>query len=167
MYYHDKIVSGTSCKLARQDYSEGWLALPDDDQIVRRFCCALEWWTHEAEIEMAHRALLGDDGSPPQFPVNMQVVVEGAARTYTGTYLHRGEGLEIDAQHVSRHVCAGCNRRFDRRLRACSRCLVVYYCSRDCQRAHWRTHRETCAPPEHNVVSSLILDGHVSDGESD
>jgi hypothetical protein len=64
---------------------------------------------------MARRALLGDNG-PPQFPVTMQVVVEGAARTYTGTYLHRGAGLDVSTQHVSRHVSAGCNRTFDRRL---------------------------------------------------
>jgi hypothetical protein len=28
----------------------------------------------------------------------------------------------------------------------CSRCTVVKYCSKECQRAHWKAHRPSCAP---------------------
>ena len=26
----------------------------------------------------------------------------------------------------------------------CSSCKTAYYCSRDCQMAHWKTHKEFC-----------------------
>jgi hypothetical protein len=29
----------------------------------------------------------------------------------------------------------------------CSRCKVATYCSRDCQKAHWRAHKLECSPP--------------------
>uniref|UniRef100_A0A7M5X644 MYND-type domain-containing protein n=1 Tax=Clytia hemisphaerica TaxID=252671 RepID=A0A7M5X644_9CNID len=28
----------------------------------------------------------------------------------------------------------------------CGQCLQVYYCSRDCQMAHWKTHKPSCKP---------------------
>lgn len=31
------------------------------------------------------------------------------------------------------------------RLMACSRCRKVLYCSRDCQKAHWKVHKASCA----------------------
>ena len=32
------------------------------------------------------------------------------------------------------------------RIRACTRCYAVGYCSRDCQKAEWRKHKLTCKP---------------------
>ena len=41
------------------------------------------------------------------------------------------------------HRCAACGLLVDGRLR-CGRCRVARYCDRDCQRQHWRAHRENC-----------------------
>jgi len=30
-------------------------------------------------------------------------------------------------------------------LMSCSRCKVVYYCSKECQRLHWKKHKQECA----------------------
>jgi ankyrin repeat protein len=39
--------------------------------------------------------------------------------------------------------CAGCQKS-GIKLRACSKCHAVRYCSTACQRAHWRAHKPTC-----------------------
>ena len=41
------------------------------------------------------------------------------------------------------YVCEVCNLVSKAKLRACT-CKRVLYCSRDCQKAHWKIHREVC-----------------------
>ena len=38
----------------------------------------------------------------------------------------------------------------------CSRCLVARYCSKECQCAHWPTHKSQCRPPETKEDVSLL-----------
>ncbi|CAN0144317.1 unnamed protein product, partial [Ectocarpus fasciculatus] len=38
--------------------------------------------------------------------------------------------------------CSNCGK--DGSLRPCSRCRQVRYCSKDCQRQHWREHKRDC-----------------------
>lgn len=46
--------------------------------------------------------------------------------------------------------CATCARPGRPKLRACAACLKTRYCSRECQKAHWKTHKADCvvAKPE-------------------
>ena len=32
---------------------------------------------------------------------------------------------------------------------ACARCKQTFYCSRKCQKAHWKTHKPKCGAPPH------------------
>jgi MYND finger/Ankyrin repeats (3 copies) len=43
--------------------------------------------------------------------------------------------------------CASCQKS-GVKLRACSKCQAVRYCSTACQRAHWRAHKPACITPE-------------------
>ncbi|KAF9040246.1 hypothetical protein BDZ89DRAFT_1110010 [Hymenopellis radicata] len=33
------------------------------------------------------------------------------------------------------------------KMKVCAKCRYVRYCSKDCQRSHWRTHKSRCIPP--------------------
>ncbi len=59
-------------------------------------------------------------------------------------------GLEREAEDVTVRrmpTCASCDATLhDEALRKrCGACRRVYYCGRDCQKAHWRTHKADCA----------------------
>lgn len=51
--------------------------------------------------------------------------------------------------------CSSCGR-YDADMKRCSRCTVVFYCSRACQRVHWPSHKANCK------LSSSQDDGKVS-----
>ncbi|PFX23112.1 Egl nine-like 3 [Stylophora pistillata] len=42
--------------------------------------------------------------------------------------------------------CAFCSAE-NRNLSRCSRCRSVFYCSKDCQKSHWKAHKPNCRPP--------------------
>ena len=62
-----------------------------------------------------------------------------------------GQLPPVDDYRV-RTECARCKlARVDApegRLLLCGRCRLVAYCSRDCQRAHWGSHKHVCHAPE-------------------
>ncbi|TCD61257.1 hypothetical protein EIP91_008706 [Steccherinum ochraceum] len=49
-----------------------------------------------------------------------------------------------DEKH-SLKFCLYCSKtEFKATLFRCARCQIVYYCSKDCQKADWKTHKSTC-----------------------
>eukprot|EP00952_Eustigmatos_sp_NYUAD-ZCMA_P008625 35898-Eustigmatos_ZCMA.PRE.1 len=44
-------------------------------------------------------------------------------------------------------ICCGCLSipQPGQSLLLCGRCLTAEYCTKQCQRAHWRSHRAVCA----------------------
>ena len=53
-----------------------------------------------------------------------------------------GNGSNDDVENGIRK-CAFCKANKSKLLR-CGRCKAVYYCSVDCQRPHWKTHKKIC-----------------------
>lgn len=51
------------------------------------------------------------------------------------------------------HTCGNCLKT-STHLKRCSKCLTERYCDRDCQRAHWKTHKKVCAPPANPAAGS-------------
>lgn len=43
----------------------------------------------------------------------------------------------------------------DRKRYKCAQCLTVHYCSAQCQKAHWKEHRQTCKPWESVSIFDL------------
>jgi hypothetical protein len=53
-------------------------------------------------------------------------------------------------EHIEKHSCTHCGKRYEHVLRMCSRCYRVYYCDDTCQRANWmRWHKPCCTPVRH------------------
>lgn len=48
----------------------------------------------------------------------------------------------------SRNVCQHCQGTGNPKLRICCGCRAVRYCSRDCQKADWKHHKNLCKKPE-------------------
>lgn len=46
--------------------------------------------------------------------------------------------------------------------KTCSRCKIVSYCSRECQKKHWKAHKMECmSPQEAKVVDKMEEDQHT------
>ena len=41
-------------------------------------------------------------------------------------------------------LCTGCGKQSVSGLKRCSQCRLAYYCTVDCQRAHWKEHKKIC-----------------------
>lgn len=47
-------------------------------------------------------------------------------------------------QSVDPYTCSYCQKHSTTKLKACARCQKQAYCSKDCQRAHWKGHKKEC-----------------------
>jgi len=71
----------------------------------------------------------------------------------------------IDNQYVNNYMCQNCNKQDDSKYFRCSACEAAYYCSKECQKAHWCHHKIFCEDMKkidkkgrmfHNRISSTI-----------
>ncbi|KAF8991243.1 hypothetical protein BDQ17DRAFT_1371028 [Cyathus striatus] len=69
----------------------------------------------------------------------------------------RKNRARMQAQCVACFKAVGKGKMFDQ----CSRCKLAHYCSKECQHAHWPTHKKICQPAQggpnfSKLVSSLV-----------
>lgn len=50
----------------------------------------------------------------------------------------------IEQRTLSHKSCAACGRNIRETPKKCAQCQNVYYCSKDCQIDHWKSHKTTC-----------------------
>jgi hypothetical protein len=67
----------------------------------------------------------------------------------------------MDKDRRANIQCAQCQKKedsfSDERLNKCSRCKIVFYCSRECQQRHWPTHRTSCKKPDRSSLPERML----------
>lgn len=52
--------------------------------------------------------------------------------------------------------CAACATALTGGAPICASCRVVHYCNRECQRAHWKVHKQTCSKPTMDVAGAPL-----------
>ena len=63
------------------------------------------------------------------------------------------------AAAVVKEVCAHCGKEEEvggAPLKACARCKVQKYCSKECQKADWKQHKKSCVAPEAEAEAEII-----------
>ena len=66
--------------------------------------------------------------------------------TLWGSYANRDREIpERPEPSLDDLLCSNCSEKMKQRKK-CSRCKSVYYCSKECQVNHWKTHRKECIP---------------------
>jgi hypothetical protein len=68
--------------------------------------------------------------------------------TRSGRYcvaLDDGRELSLKAECVALAGCAAAGCASEEASSVCARCEAVRYCSRECQRTDWKTHKPACA----------------------
>mmetsp|Transcript_16687 Transcript_16687/g.24674 ORF Transcript_16687/g.24674 Transcript_16687/m.24674 type:complete len:87 (+) Transcript_16687:182-442(+) len=43
--------------------------------------------------------------------------------------------------------CGKMQSLLNKKLKECTRCEVIFYCGRDCQKAAWKKHKKVCKAP--------------------
>ena len=73
--------------------------------------------------------------------------VEGGVKRFTSSRQLAVEALvsrgKQEVVASTKHTCEECGSVSATRLKACA-CKRVFYCSRECQKTHWKIHREVC-----------------------
>jgi hypothetical protein len=107
-----------------------------------------------SQFMSALAALLGEDTAVPlagPVPVSRGLDPGGrgaAAFTPASRDAPMPGASREDTRALLRAVCAGCGALdAGNVMRKCSRCMGARYCGAECQRAHWKVHKKTCAPP--------------------
>ncbi len=59
--------------------------------------------------------------------------------------LDDGKELLLKPECVARAGCSAAGCVSEEASSVCSRCNTVRYCSRECQRGHWKAHKPACA----------------------
>jgi len=91
------------------------------------------------------------------------VVISGLARSTEMTHFDV-DADNFDALAPGGLSCDCCERRAEPDgggerldLKVCSRCKLIYYCSKECQKSHWQVHKSFCCSPGTFLVGDRAL----------
>ena len=116
-----------------------------ESQLVAALDRLDEQWTDMSPTRI--RTLLRNEGfivSEKRARALKAGLLRSRVETETGSTRCRPSTASCDA-------CASCRATA---VLTCSRCMRVKYCSKECQRSHWKAHKSLCAPRSTPSASS-------------
>ena len=103
---------------------------------------SLRWLGKEAaSLILGARVVLRGLVANKRHNGSVATVLSANSQRYT-VKLDSGVVLRLERESLC-VLCTGCARQSDE-ARACGKCVAAWYCSVECQRAHWRTHKPAC-----------------------
>lgn len=103
---------------------------------------APELFVDPAVIRMIHRVETIDDATWTRIR-DIRREVKAWCETISDAGLRNDYIMYVN--RYFRFVCCTCEQTH-MKTKKCSRCQAVYYCSRECQRRDWPTHKSICKP---------------------
>ena len=73
----------------------------------------------------------------------MHIKMNSEARDFLSYHIHATESFW--KWNIVMEICAKCHQR-NVNAGKCTRCKAVKYCSKQCQRDHWKKHKSVCKP---------------------
>eukprot|EP00440_Ansanella_granifera_P021376 gb/GFBE01023206.1/.p1 GENE.gb/GFBE01023206.1/~~gb/GFBE01023206.1/.p1 ORF type:complete len:233 (+),score=26.52 gb/GFBE01023206.1/:1-699(+) len=70
--------------------------------------------------------------------------------------LHAQRKMGMKCSNNTEKACANCGIDGPG-FQKCATCLQAYYCSRQCQNDHWKTHRRKCTAPHSKISPQIFL----------
>eukprot|EP01113_Clastostelium_recurvatum_P011785 TRINITY_DN16039_c0_g1_i2.p1 TRINITY_DN16039_c0_g1~~TRINITY_DN16039_c0_g1_i2.p1 ORF type:complete len:484 (+),score=114.10 TRINITY_DN16039_c0_g1_i2:80-1531(+) len=105
--------------------------------------CLMSGDLHALEVALEASPDLAIPDADGLSPIQMYMGCGGPVTTMVDKFLRKVAGS--DPMPRSEKVCGHCGRSGEGvQLNACSRCKLTLYCSRECQKKDWPTHKATC-----------------------
>jgi hypothetical protein len=118
-----------------------WMPNAQYDAVVEQ----IKYWKEAKTTEFS---LTEDDD---QLDVEIVCLTDNLRRN---KYFGKSHVAKIKAERW----CSNCGKQCNERLLTCGRCKSAFYCSKDCQTAHWREHKRRCKAPVSLVEDNAPFD---------
>ena len=140
--FHFGVMNNAPVSLLRKLLARGCTATGslEDLQTPMHFCANYN------ETEEVIKFLIDNGGDANAKNKDGRTPKEIAELMSNSTFLkvvaeYKGTPVEAAAEKAADHVCSYCKKISDAQLSACSACRSAWYCSGDCQKAHWKEHK--------------------------